>query len=466
MKKIMYAAAVAAMGAMLTAAPALAESAVKIVINGEPVVFTEESGEAFIDENSRSLVPLRVTMETAGLTVGWDNAAKTAVVVSENGRIEVPIGTNLVYCNGEAIENDTQAVIKDSRTYLPIRAVLEAAGFTVNWNNEERTVEAVNEAGANTPVAYTGEDINTALYTSAAQSAEQEPLLIAAPADNTAEETQVIELGSTGIFVKIPGRYHTDSIEMDEDQVAYYRAGDTEVDFDVYQFARERYTLEDYMRDEAAEYESKHFTTLKINNIPVAFYEAQEKFNDEEYTTMNYTIASGDQFAEIVFWLDDENSRAVVASIMETLSVAQPANLSTKNIELGNSRLYLQVPNDYVKDTVNDEMDVDQLAYYRAGIKDIDFDVYQFAKKENLPLEDFAKAEVEKYNGTELKMETINKIPVASYQATREYNGEEFLTCNYVMEAGTKYIAIVFWLDDEITAGNVLSIMNTLSAKD
>jgi len=119
-----------------------AESDVKILINGENVVFTDDSGYPYVDENNRTMVPLRVTMETAGFVVGYDGAKQTAIVVTQYDRIEVPIGTNILYNNNVKIENDTQAVVKNGRTYLPIRAVLESAGFTVEWDAQLQTVNA------------------------------------------------------------------------------------------------------------------------------------------------------------------------------------------------------------------------------------------------------------------------------------------------------------------------------------
>lgn len=88
------------------------------------------------------MVPLRVTMESAGFVVGYDGAKQTAIVITEYDRIEVPVGTNIIYENNNKIENDTNAVVKNGRTYLPIRAVLEAANYTVEWDANSRSVIA------------------------------------------------------------------------------------------------------------------------------------------------------------------------------------------------------------------------------------------------------------------------------------------------------------------------------------
>src|SRR5690606_19899606 len=79
-----------------------------------------------------------------GFAVGYDPNAHTAIVITEHNRIEVPIGTNKIYTNNQLIENDTNAVVKNGRTYLPIRVVLENAGYTVEWDAATRTVNAYN----------------------------------------------------------------------------------------------------------------------------------------------------------------------------------------------------------------------------------------------------------------------------------------------------------------------------------
>ena len=117
-------------------------TAVNIVLNGEQVSFTDDSGYPFIDENNRTMVPLRVTMESAGFVVDYDENTHTAIVITEHNRIEVPIGTNIIYADSKLIRNDTISVVKNGRTFLPIRAVLEAAGFTVEWDGDTQSVKA------------------------------------------------------------------------------------------------------------------------------------------------------------------------------------------------------------------------------------------------------------------------------------------------------------------------------------
>lgn len=136
--------------------------AVGVIIDGVPVVFTDDSGYPFVNEDYRTMVPLRVTMESAGAAVGYDSKAYTAIVIAKNNRIEVPIGTDYLYNNYTKIQNDTTSVAINGRTYLPIRAVLEAAGCTVDWDSSLNAVIVTTNSA--TQVEYTGDDLNTSQY--------------------------------------------------------------------------------------------------------------------------------------------------------------------------------------------------------------------------------------------------------------------------------------------------------------
>ncbi|MEA4896177.1 MAG: copper amine oxidase N-terminal domain-containing protein [Oscillospiraceae bacterium] len=120
--------------------PALAAGEVGVSIDGTPVAFDSDTGRPFIDSSGRTLVPLRVTMETYGCKVYWDNENSNAIVYKDGVTVICPIGKNKIVVNGKTVATDTAAVIADSHTYLPIRCVLEAVGAAVEWDGEARTV--------------------------------------------------------------------------------------------------------------------------------------------------------------------------------------------------------------------------------------------------------------------------------------------------------------------------------------
>ena len=109
---------------------------IAVTVNGESLVFDSEP----IIENDRLLVPMRVIFEALGADVSWDDSSKTASAVLGNNSVRITIGESVLYKNGTKITLDCSAVVKNSRTLLPIRAVSEGLGADVDWNEEEKTV--------------------------------------------------------------------------------------------------------------------------------------------------------------------------------------------------------------------------------------------------------------------------------------------------------------------------------------
>ncbi len=138
--------------------------------------------------------------------------------------------------------------------------------------------------------------------------------------------TKVFQLGTSVFTVEIPDSFvEGERTEEDiaDDQVAYMHSPDTLLDFDVYQFGKEGYPekLADFAKEEAEEYNATEIVTEgNINGIDAAWYRAVETYDDAEYTTLTYALEDGDQYVEIVFWLDGENAEQEAQAIIDTLT--------------------------------------------------------------------------------------------------------------------------------------------------
>lgn len=104
---------------------------IEVKADGEKVKFTDAN--PFIDENNRTQMPIRVLGETLGFEVNWDDTTKTATLQSSGTLITVKIGESKILKNQEIIQMDTVAKIINDRTYIPLRAIAEAVGYTVKW---------------------------------------------------------------------------------------------------------------------------------------------------------------------------------------------------------------------------------------------------------------------------------------------------------------------------------------------
>ncbi len=89
--------------------------------------------EPYIDDNDRLMVPLRAISEALGAQVGWDESSRRVTIIKENDEINFTIDDSTAYLNGEAKEMDTNPVIRNDRTMLPARYVSEYLGADVDW---------------------------------------------------------------------------------------------------------------------------------------------------------------------------------------------------------------------------------------------------------------------------------------------------------------------------------------------
>ena len=95
-------------------------------------------------ENGRTLVPMRAIFEALGAKVDWTDQTKTAHAETNGITIDITAGSNVLYKNGRPIELDGGAKITDSRMLVPARAVSEGLDVYVDWHANARRVVIVS----------------------------------------------------------------------------------------------------------------------------------------------------------------------------------------------------------------------------------------------------------------------------------------------------------------------------------
>lgn len=93
-------------------------------------------------ENGRTLVPLRAIFEKIGATVEWDGETQTVIAKStENGTIiRLTIDSTTAIVNGVQVGLDVPAKIINGRTLVPVRFVSDCFGVGVDWNGDIQSV--------------------------------------------------------------------------------------------------------------------------------------------------------------------------------------------------------------------------------------------------------------------------------------------------------------------------------------
>ena len=91
-------------------------------------------------ENGRTMVPVRVISEGLNASVSWDADKRETGITSGSDEVILKIGSPAAYINGRKTALDAAPVIKDDRTFVPLRLVTEALGCDIKWDAEKRTV--------------------------------------------------------------------------------------------------------------------------------------------------------------------------------------------------------------------------------------------------------------------------------------------------------------------------------------
>ena len=93
-----------------------------------------------IIRNDRTFLPMRSLYETLGAKISWDGEARTVSAVRDGSRQMFTVDSPRMTVNDTAILLDVAPFIEKDRTMIPLRAAAEGLGLTVSWEPYSRTV--------------------------------------------------------------------------------------------------------------------------------------------------------------------------------------------------------------------------------------------------------------------------------------------------------------------------------------
>lgn len=117
-------------------APYVRAARIPVYLNNREIPFDQQP----VITDGRTLVPLRAIFEAMGAEVSWDGSNSTVSAKRGDIVISLKIGEKVMYKNSSPITLDVAARIEGDRTLVPLRAVSEAFGAGVEWDNDERAV--------------------------------------------------------------------------------------------------------------------------------------------------------------------------------------------------------------------------------------------------------------------------------------------------------------------------------------
>lgn len=96
----------------------------------------------------RVMVPIRAISEALGADVGWNEETWEVTLTRAGREIALTPGKTAATVDGEPVEMDVAPYADQNRTYVPARFISEFFGQKVEWNSGERKVEIAEDKSA------------------------------------------------------------------------------------------------------------------------------------------------------------------------------------------------------------------------------------------------------------------------------------------------------------------------------
>lgn len=116
-----------------------------------PMIFVKVNGEEIYFEDqepvlkeNRTLVPVRALLENIGAEVKWDQKAQKVSAKKDDMDIELIIGSKVAKVNGKEVNLDVPAEVLNNRTMIPLRFISENLGYKVKFDNENSPIYMID----------------------------------------------------------------------------------------------------------------------------------------------------------------------------------------------------------------------------------------------------------------------------------------------------------------------------------
>lgn len=118
------------------------QEAISVTLDGQSVTFPDQEP---LEVSGRVMVPVNAIFEAIGAEVTWNPTAKTVTAVLNDQTFVLKIGSSTATVNGTSVEIDSSAIIKNSRTLVPVCFISEALGLKVDWDQSTATVKITSQ---------------------------------------------------------------------------------------------------------------------------------------------------------------------------------------------------------------------------------------------------------------------------------------------------------------------------------
>ena len=109
-------------------------------VNGAKSEIDPGKGTSPLVKENKTLIPIRAVIEALGGTIEWNGAESKITVLLKGKTIELWLNSTKTMVNG--VEKPIEVAPKtfNGRTVIPLRYVIENLGYTVEWNNSTKEI--------------------------------------------------------------------------------------------------------------------------------------------------------------------------------------------------------------------------------------------------------------------------------------------------------------------------------------
>lgn len=356
-------------------------------------------------------------------------------------------------------EKPSQTEIPNAQESTKVETQVQTTGNEVETQKPEQTEEIRETLGDESSENETLEN-----ETSEEETWEEETVGDDNYEDYYDEEWNIpLQIGTSSYIIYIPESYQKGELTEDDiadGQIAYFYSENSLVDFDIYQFPKEEEnasSLFEYYQQEATEYHAEEISDepmLVLDDLELYWYRAKEEFDGKTYTTETYLFEEGDDYFEIVFWLDGDEWEASM-QVFSMICSVEKIEEYTGFIALEDTFLYILAPGYFPAGNDGSE---DLIASYKSFGSEMGFDLYVW-NAEGQSLADYAAEEARE---KELTITEYNGVEVYSYLDEEESYGQIYKTKTCIMKNVGQLVELVFWLDGENSEEEAELILNTL----
>ena len=199
MKKFVSMFAATAVAISAVAMPTMAGNVPSVRVNNTYL----DLDEAPVINEGRIFVPFRAVAEALGAEVAWDAETKTVTADKDEAAVAFTNGESELVIGDEAVAVDAPVVISGDRAMVPLRALVNAYGVEVEWNNETKTADVYVKGAADVvesgSAVVSGAAVAVETTTADEESTEATTADEETTVEGTTQETTVDETETTTV---------------------------------------------------------------------------------------------------------------------------------------------------------------------------------------------------------------------------------------------------------------------------